>query len=166
MTAFDYEQDVGIDGEALDVEWLQQAELMRRYSVHAADMKRGVDEAKERLDVLHAQLDRDVRKNPAAFGIDKITESVVQSTIVLQERYQQLSSEHTNARYEHDIAMAAVRAIDQKKTALENLVRLLTASYFAGPQAPRDLSREWVDRQERREANARIRISQHTEEGR
>lgn len=162
MEELDYTADICIDPTALDVEWLRQADLMRKYATHAADTKQAVDDAKERLDVVKAQLDRDIRRDPALFGLDKVTEAAVQNTILLQEEYAESNQAWAEARYEHDIAIAVVRAIDQKKTALENLVRLLTASYFAGPQTPRDVSREWQERNERREANARVRMKRRT----
>jgi hypothetical protein len=56
------------------------------------------------------------------------------------------------------VASTVVRAIDQKKTALENLVKLLGASYFAGPKAPRDLTQERLEEKERRMHNSRVKI--------
>lgn len=159
MPDLNYERDIAIDCEALDVEWVQQPELMRRYANHMADTKRDMDDAKERLDVMKAQLDREIRADPSKFGLDKLTESAVQSTILLQREYTDASKVYSDARYEYDIAGAAVRALDQKKTALENLVRLLAASYFAGPQAPRDLSKQWIEHTERGESNARVRMA-------
>lgn len=164
MEELDYVADIRIDPTALDVEWLRQADLMRKYATHAAATKMAMDDAKERLDVVKAQLDRDIRKDPSQFGLDKVTETAVQSTILLQEAYTQGNQAWSEARYENDIANAAVRAIDQKKTALENLVRLLTASYFAGPQAPRDVAREWQERNERRANNARVRMTRRTKQ--
>jgi len=159
MTDLDYVQDTIIDHTALDVEWIRQPELMRRYADHVAEMKKAMDEAKERLDVGKARIERDVRADPSKHGIGKVTESAIASTILLQEEWLKLSQEYREARYEYDIAQAAVRAIDQRKTALENLVRLLVASYFAGPQTPRDLSQEWLKDRARRESNANVRMT-------
>ena len=157
-----YERDVSIDPEALDTEWLKQAELMRKYASHAALAKKEMDEAKERLEVGKARIEMSIRKAPEEFGLSKATEGAIQSTILLQPEYQELFREYTEAKYENDIAIAAVRAIDQKKTALENLVKLLAASYFAGPKTPRDLTGEWLKEREaeaeRKKQNARIKI--------
>jgi len=155
-----YEQDTSIDPDALDVEWLRQPDLMRRYATHVANAKLEMEETKERLDVGKARIERDIRANPQTYGIQKLTESAVQSTILLQREYQELSKEYISARYEYDVATAVVRAIDQRKTALENLVRLLIASYFAGPQAPRDLSGEWAKQAVQKNSNAKVKIRQ------
>lgn len=146
-----YEQDVSIDETALDVEWLQQADLMYKYARYQAGTKKVMDEAKERLDFIKAKLEMDIRANPENYGLSKVTESAIASTILLQPEYQEASKKYIEAKYENDVAVAAVRAIDQKKTALENLVKLLSVSYFAGPSAPRDLSLEWTERIKRRE---------------
>jgi len=156
-----YEQDVSIDETALDVEWLQQANLMYKYARHQAETKKAMDEAKERLDFIKAKVEMDIRANPENYGLSKVTESAVASAILLQPEYQEASKKYVEARYENDMAVAAVRAIDQKKTALENLVKLLSVSYFAGPSAPRDLSLKWnehIKRKEQKELNKNVKI--------
>ncbi len=163
MENLNYEQDVQIDPKALDVEWLGQAELMKKYTQHSADMKKAVDEAKERMEIGKARLEMDIRSNPEKYDLGKITESAIQSTITLQSEHQELVQEYIDAKYESDVATGAVRAIDQRKTALEELVRLLGQSYFAGPQAPRDLSQEWIKERERKEKNTKVKIQRRKE---
>ncbi len=156
-----YEQDVSIDETALDVEWLQQSNLMYKYARHQAETKKAMDEAKERLDFIKAKLEMDIRANPESYGLSKVTESAIASTILLQPEYQEVSKKYIEAKYENEVAAAAVRAIDQKRTALENLVKLLSVSYFAGPSAPRDLSLEWseyIKRRDQKELNKNVKI--------
>ena len=156
-----YERDVSIDETALDVEWLQQSHLMYKYAKYQADTKKVMDEAKEMLEFIRAKLEMDIRANPENYGLSKVTESAIASTILLQPEYQESSKKYIEAKYENDVAAAAVRAIDQKKTALENLVKLLSVSYFAGPSAPRDLSLEWnerIKRKEQKELNKNVKI--------
>jgi hypothetical protein len=161
----DYEKDTDIDEQALDVEWLQQAHLMRKYTKYASMKKKEMDEAKERLDFGKAQLQREIRNQPSDFGIAKVTEAGIESTVLLQPEYRELKQEYTKAQYEYDVAMGAVRAIDQKKTALENLVRLLGVSYFAGPVVPRDLTQESLKAKEQKAQNAKVKINQSKRKG-
>ena len=164
MTTIDslnYEEDIRIDHTALDVEWVRQPELMGRYAKHAVEARRAFDDAKERLDVGKAKLEFSIRANPTAYGLEKITESAIQSVILQESVYGDLTRVFAEARYEHEVALAAVRAVDQRKSALENLVRLLGMSYFAGPQVPRDLSEEFrrgVREREQRLQNAKVRM--------
>jgi len=156
--AINYEDDVKIDPDALDVEWLRQSELMGIYGKHQAQTRNEMDNAKELIDVTKAKLDFAIRNDPEKYGLAKVTESAIQSAILLQEEYRENNEAYANARYENDVALSVVRAIEQKKTALENLVRLLQSSYFSGPKAPRDLSAEVLKEKERKNANQKVKI--------
>lgn len=154
----DYEQDLTIDESALDVEWLQQARLMMQYGRYCSECKLEMDKAKEHLEVTKAELDKDIRANPDSFDLTKITEGVVSNTIILQPEHQEALDAYLNAKYEFDMALNAVRAIDQKKAALENLVRLHGQQYFAGPSVPRDLSKEWEAKEQQTTSNSKVKM--------
>ena len=146
-----YEEDIQIDETALDVEWLDQPSLMMKYSRHAAEMRKRVDLAKEKLEYVKAKIDKDIRTNPDKFGIDKVTEGAIFSAIQSTETFKEASTKVIETKFELDIAQAAVIAISQRKDALENLVRLYGQQYFAGPKIPRDINseRQKSDRQKR-----------------
>jgi CRISPR/Cas system-associated protein Cas5 (RAMP superfamily) len=150
-----YEQDIRIDPDALDIEWLEQAPLMIKYSRYEIEMLKEFDTKKEALEVIKAGLDLDMRNDPTAFGLDKlpkITEAVITNTILEQREYKKANQEYLNAKYEYEMAKKAVKAFEQRKDTLENLVRLHGQQYFAGPSIPRDLSKEW----ERKEKQKRV----------
>ena len=56
-------------------------------------------------------------------------------------------------KHRAEILQCAQKAFDQRKAALENLVKLYGMQYFAGPSEPRDLDIEKAHREKR----ARIR---------
>lgn len=151
-----YERDIKIDETALDVEWLEQASLMIKYARHAADCRMNLDLAKERVDYVKAELDKAIRENPKEFKMEKITESAIQNVIITQRKYMDAEEKLIHARYELDIANAAVRAMDARKDALENLVRLHGQQYFAGPRIPRDLQSEAEKRRKQERANLAV----------
>ena len=154
-----YEEDIKIDPNALDVAWLNQAALMKRYGKHQADTRKEMDDMKEAVDIQRAKLDIRIRTDPESFDIQKVTESIVQSTILLQEEYQMASEIYADARYENEVAITVVRAIEHRKTALENLVRLLGSQYFAGPKTPRDLSQEALKEKAGKSSNQKVKIT-------
>lgn len=160
-----YEDDVRIDEMALDVEWLRQPELMAKYARLAAEARRAYDLEKERRDVVRAQVRARLLSNPEAYGLSKTTEAAVEAAIVLDPEYQAASRAVIEAKYSVDMMAAAVQAMEGRKAALENLVRLYAASYFAGPSVPRDLSAALRDRDERRgrEVNRKVKISRKGE---
>lgn len=144
-----YEKDIRIDETALDVEWLNQPELMRKYTRYQAGLQLDEDEAKENLEFITAELDKEIRSNPEKFGIEKITEGVIKNTILLQDKYKDINKEYLNAKFENNTGKGAIKAIDNRKKALENLVTLHGQQYFAGPKVPRNLSWEVQERQKR-----------------
>ena len=158
MKELNYEKDVSIDDSALDVEWLEQASLTFKYCQLEADARKALDEAKSQLDIVEAELDKEIRNNPEAFDLPKITESAIKSAILVNENYINAKDEYSQAQYELNMAQAAVRSIYAKKDALENLVRLHGQQYFAGPSVPRDLSKEWESKQKQTSANKKVKI--------
>lgn len=154
----DYEKDVSINEDALDIEWLIQPKLMLKYTQHEAEMKRNLEEAKSNLDILHADLDKKIRTEPEKFGLDKITETAIKNAIQSTTKFKEAQEEIREAEYEVNMAVAAVRSIYGKKEALENLVRLFGQQYFAGPSVPRDLSEEWKKEQKQKESNKKVKM--------
>ncbi len=152
----DYENDIQIDESGLDVEWLRQPKLMFFYAKMVAELRRTLDRRKERLNIVKAELDRKIRQNPADFDIEKITETAVSNTILTQEAYKEASADIIDTNYELSIAQAACSALNDKRTALENLVRLYGQQYFAGPSVPRNITKEWEQREKQKQANTKI----------
>lgn len=140
----DYKEKIAIDEDALDIEWLEQPSKMLEVTQEAAECKRLMDEAKDALDLKKADLDYAIRSNPDKYmdeGI-KITENVIFATILKQQSYKDANAEYLQAKYEYDVAKGAVEAFEQRKSALENLVKLHGQQYFAGPKVPRNIHDE------------------------
>jgi hypothetical protein len=150
----DYEVDIRIDETSLDVEWLDQPQLMLKYARHAAKCRKALDLAKEAVDVTRAEMDKAIRKSPESYGIEKVTETAISSAVLLSRQYSEAYHAYLDAKYETEIAVAAVTAVEQRKSALEALVRLHGQQYFAGPQIPRDLT--WEREQKGIRANAAV----------
>jgi hypothetical protein len=151
-----YEKDVTIDPDALDVEWLGQPGLIFKYSKKSAEAQIILSNAKESLELCKATLDRKIRTNPEKFGIEKITETVVANTIIAQSDYAEANKEYQEAQFEVNIIRGVMDALNNKKSALENLVKLHGQNYFAGPSIPRDLSKEWETKEKQDSINSGI----------
>ena len=158
----DYERDAQIDESSLDVELLEQPRLMMRYAQRAVVSREEMDRAKDEVEVVKAELDLAIREDPDGYGLPKLTETTVQSAIQIQDKYKQALSDLNTARQEHEMAKYAVTAIEQRKHALENLVKLHGMQYFAGPSTPRDLSYERQARDRNKRSNATVGRSKRT----
>lgn len=149
-----YEKDIRIDENSLDVEWLEQPSLFMKYARNAAQARMDLDAAKQTLDVVKAELDKRIRENPEHYDINKVTEGSIQSTLITQEEYKIAFENFLGVKYEADMAQGAVNAFNQRKDALENLVRLYGQQYFAGPKIPRDL--HWEREQKQKKVDSGI----------
>jgi len=146
------DDDVSIDQSALDVEWLDQPILMKRYGERAAKARLELDQAKDQLDFVKAKLEGQMRSDPDKFALPKVTDAVIKAALLIYSDCIEAQDDYNKAKYDAEIARVAVAAIDQKKSALENLVKLHGQMYFAGPSIPRDLDKEW----EKREKEKRV----------
>ena len=134
--ANDFEKDLQIDKNYLHHEWLGQPVLFAKYANMAAEAREAMERAKQKLEVTRSEIDANVRKRPADFGVDKTTENAVASAVIKTELFQSAQEEVNQARLNFNILSNAVTAFEQRKYALENLVRLFLANYWAKPAEP------------------------------
>lgn len=151
---YNYKKDMHIDETALDVEWLEQPNLMMKYGRLESELDYKLSTVKEELDLVKSDLDLDIRTNPEKYNVTvKITEAVVNNTIIKQDVYQKAYHAFLEVTKELSDAKVAVRAVSHRKDALENLVRLHGQQYFAGPKIPRDVTAERQTRTQTRQAS-------------
>ncbi len=131
-----YKKDLEINIDALETEWLRQPLLYMQYAEALAGASLTRNKMKERLDVIRAGLDNQARtdsKVQEEMG-GKVTEGSINNWIVLQLEYQDAQAKYFKAQYEAELLAGAVRAFDERKTALENEVRLWQGGYFSEPK--------------------------------
>ncbi len=138
----EYEQDLHIDESALDIEWLRQPELMLKYTDLQARAKKEVARLKEKVLVVAAEITKAVREDPESYGLDKVTEKGIESVVASEKEYREVLKEQREAQYELDMLYGATTAVDHRRSALENMVKLLGQQYYAGPKAPRNIGHE------------------------
>ncbi len=145
----EYNLDVNIDETALDVELLEQPILMKKYGDVVSEARKELDYMKEQLDAVKAELSKEIRADPDAFGLGKITENLVADTIILQDSYKKAAEEVVEAQYRYGMAKSAFDAIASRKDTLDGLIKLYGMQYFAGPSIPRNLSEERTRKNEK-----------------
>ena len=128
-----------IDEHNLEGEWTKQPKLFWRWAGEAANARHEVDKMKAALEIARTEIDLEVRSGPEKFGIEgKLTENVVKAIVVQSSVYISAERKVLKAKHRHDIVSALVSALEQRKSALENLVRLYLSSYYAEPKTPKD----------------------------
>jgi hypothetical protein len=158
MAELNYEKDLKIDEDSLDLEMFNQASLFMKYAKHYAETRRTLDEEKQRLDIVRADIDKQIREHPEKFKIEKVTEGAIQSAILTEGTYNIAYKKYLDAKYESDMASNAVQAMNTRKEMLEGLQKLLAQSYFAGPSVPHDLSKLKAEREKKTEVGVGTRL--------
>ena len=121
-----------VDRRFLDKEWEGQPALFLEYAEQLAETTAEVDELKDRLEKVKADLDLAARDDLAAKA-GKFTEAMVSSWVSRDERYLVALADLREAQRKAAILKAEVQALDQRKATLENLVRLHGQEYYAVP---------------------------------
>ncbi len=126
---------LAIDKHSLDEAWVNQSQLYNWYAVKCADARQVMDEAKARLEVIKAELSISIRRDPAAYGVDKAPEKAVEALILLQPSHGEALKEVHSTRHDYECLQGLLTALDHKKKALEKLVELHGRDYFSEPRA-------------------------------
>lgn len=138
-----------IDQDQLDKEWLRQPKLVFEFAVQLSDARNFFDMAKTRADVMYAELDSEIRKNPDQYDITKVSEAAIRNAIYQEKSYKIKQMRVLKARKAMDVLQAAVTALEHKKRALESLVTLFGQNYFSAPHAS-SINRDNLDEMTKR----------------
>lgn len=157
----DYINDCRIDETAIDLEWLNQPSLAMKYGFHWAGLQKEFEAAEEKMKIKFAELTDLVNSDPVAYlgeGV-KVTLGNVDSYISRHPTYQKLKNQVVELRHETNMAKIAYQEIsNSRKSALENLVKLLGQNYFAAPNVPKDLNRNSTTSSFQERMNEKIRF--------
>lgn len=140
-----------VDINNLDKEWIQHPQKVKDSSDQLAECKKELSLMKRRLEVLEAEISLKIRKDPNIFGIEKITEKVVESLVISDSKVERIKQEIIKLEYHQDIYRGSISALDAKKKALEDLVYLWGSSYYSSPKAP-EIAKEKMEEAKRKAA--------------
>ena len=129
------DSDLAISKTELDEEWVRQPQLFMKYATASAELKRKAQEAQERSKLIKAELKANAAENPdrcLGRGV-KASNEKIEAYASAHEDYQTAVASYIKAQYRADMAENAVFAMHQKKSALENLVRLSSMEWYSTP---------------------------------
>jgi hypothetical protein len=152
-----YEKDLRIDADALDLEWIGQATLSMKYVKHFAQCRKRLTNAEENIKVIRAELIQKANSDPVRFcKKEKPNAADIEAYYRNHPRHKEAKDEWVEAQYEFTMAEGAKNEFSfTRKAALENMVTLHGQNYFAGPSMPLNLNREWEKKQAKEDANER-----------
>lgn len=166
MTELDYEKDMKIDPDALDIEWLEQAPLALQYARYLGEIRAEVKRATEQKKIKRSELIQEANASPeACCGKAKPNAADIEAYYRTHDDYKEVVEKLISQEEELAYAELAFNEIAwTRKKALENLVTLHGQQYFAGPKMPRNISKEWKAKQKQRNTNAKIACSMRRKE--
>lgn len=145
MPKSDNNSELDIDQYALDEDWVNQPKLYRKYATELADAKDEYERARDNTKVVEAECYLDVSENFESHGLDKRTETGIKSVIPLHEDYREAIDKELKAKHKMEVLNGVVMSLSHRKTALEKLVDLRLADYFAEPKARTKSTRQIMD---------------------
>jgi len=150
MERNEFEQDLHIDPEQLDVECAMQGELYFKWAEKSVEARKTMDRAKFNMEVVGAVLASKIRKNPDKYKLEKATADAVKATVDSHKDYKGAQDAYLDARADQTLLEQAVMAMEHKRRMLVTLVQLHGQEYFAGPAVPRSLTDAYTERKKER----------------
>jgi hypothetical protein len=129
------DNDFTIDAFNLDQEWIGQPDLYRRYAEALADAKQEYDHFRIEANLHRAEVELEIRSDPAEFGIEKVTEGTVKAVLESNDGVVSNDRKVVDAKHKVAVLEAAVQALDHRKRALSDLVSLHLSDYYSKPTA-------------------------------
>lgn len=148
---------LSVDENDLVSEWKRQAELYHEWAVAAAAARAEEDQAKAQMELVEAETRVEAMENPSAFGLTKATVDSVNAAVIMDAGFKKAQARYLSCKEERATLEAMVAALDHKKRALESLVQLRVADYYAEPSVPSRMKRE-------EETQRRERVARKTQE--
>ena len=155
-----YERDMHIDENSLDIEWLEQADLAVQWGKYYTECEEQFQRADENVKIVRSELILEINRNPEKFlGIGiKPTDTKVEAAYRVDKRHVEAKERWLKAKKKLGDAEIIKNEITfTRKSALENMVKLHSADWFAGPKMPRDLVSEREKMKEKFNKKVRIR---------
>jgi len=124
-----------VDKDDLDRECCIQPRIYMTYASELAEARLREAEAESTFKAIKATLDGLIRSNPSAYDLpDKVTETVIAHTIVLQDEYMKAQKKVNDAQYKVSLLFAMIGSLDIKRSSIESLVKLHGQNYFSTPR--------------------------------
>jgi len=131
-----YLEKLKIDKFHLDREWEEQPIKFWEMAESFVEAQAIRDLAREKRDVVAAEVEQRIRTDPSRFGIDKPTESAIKVQVILHPDMKTMEEEYLQAVADSKLLEVAIQALEHRKRALENLTQLFLAGYYCRPYVP------------------------------
>jgi len=123
-----------LDKHRLDEECERQVRLKIAYGKILATQRRERAKKNNELKIVKAEVDKEVRADPTAFGIAKWSEKACENAVLMDKRVQKLIQEDIEAEFWVGVREAEVYALSDRKSMLEKEIDLFLSGYYSTPR--------------------------------
>jgi hypothetical protein len=117
----------------LDQACRENPQLTVQWGIRRARARKKAAEAKNALKLCYAETSMDVRKDPASWGLLKVTEDSVEQVVIASPKYQECQRALLEADEEDALLDAVMTALADRREQLSNDVKLYGQQYWSKP---------------------------------
>ena len=132
-------EDKKVDIHNLHLEDQKQPSLVEKWGTRWAEARDKERRGKRNLEIVYAEIEKEVRSNPEDYNIEKITENAVRSAVVISKKYNDIYNEHLDSCKEVDLMGVARDTIADKRASIDGEIKLFLNSYYARNTQDSDL---------------------------
>jgi hypothetical protein len=147
----DFKTEIFINKNELDEELVKQPQLYCYWAEQEAAALYERDKNKEKLDLVKAELDGEIRKNPNKYGIEKITESAISNAIIQNSKYKEANDFYLQSVQDARILGVAKISFDMRNNSLKGLVSLFVSGYWASNPKESSMAKDLKEEAVRKE---------------
>jgi hypothetical protein len=145
---FDFENEVNIDLDNLHEEWRTHASIRYKYASEVAHLDKVCKQQRKLIEVNKTKLKEstgklilEIKGNNPKFTVQQIDATIAGHGEIKEPEKELSDSQDKLIDLEYDLNMAknALQVFDDRKTALENEVKLWTRNYFSSPTEERQI---------------------------
>lgn len=131
---FNFENEISIDLDDLHTEWQTHSQVRYKYASEVSFLDRVLKKMNEEIAIVKSTLIKEYKiKNV------KATVQQTEAFCISHIEYIQVRDKQIDIEYDLNMAKNALKAFDDRKTALENEVKLWGANYFSAPNEDRTI---------------------------
>ena len=130
----DIKEILKVDRHNLHEEWERHPQIYMEWAEKWAKALFRRDKLKEKMELIKAKLDGQIRENPEMFGFTKKpTEAAISAAITKSDEYRKALNAFFKATEEVNLMASIKTSLEHRKKALEALTQLFIAGYYAEP---------------------------------
>ena len=151
----DFRDDLRINKFKLEEECEKQPSLYGYWANELSDIRAEKDQAEDKLDLLEANVELNYRTNPPE-GM-KVTEATIKSMVESNaeiQKQKEIVRDKKSKLYHFE---TAVKALEQKKSSLDNLVTLFVKGFYSQPDGKRRSGTDEAELDSRKNLNKKNR---------